>query len=186
MNDNLYTIISYYKFIKIENIFKHKNIFNKYTKDLDCRGIILIAPEGINLNLSMLTSQSKIFIKRLSILFKFLDNELKISYSNKHIFRKLKIKVKEEILTTRLQNQINLNENIGDYINPTKWDNFIKEPDVILVDTRNFYENEVGTFSNAVNPNARNFTELLIWLDKNILNKKNKKKKNCNVLYWRN
>tara|TARA_A100001011_G_scaffold185462_1_gene194178 strand:- start:2256 stop:3161 length:906 start_codon:yes stop_codon:yes gene_type:complete len=177
MNDNLYTIISYYKFIKIENIFKHKNIFNKYTKDLDCRGIILIAPEGINLNLSMLTSQSKIFIKRLSILFKFLDNELKISYSNKHIFRKLKIKVKEEILTTRLQNQINLNENIGDYINPTKWDNFIKEPDVILVDTRNFYENEVGTFSNAVNPNARNFTELLIWLDKNILNKKNKKKK---------
>ena len=177
MNDNLYAIISYYKFIKIENIFKFKNILNKYTKDLDIKGIILIAPEGINLNLSINTSQTKIFIKRLSALFNLTDNELKISYTNKHIFRKIKIKIKKEILTTRLQSQINLNEYIGDYIKPKEWDNFIKNPDVILVDTRNFYETEVGTFSNALNPNAKNFSELLNWLNKNMLNKENKKKK---------
>ena len=177
MNDKLYTIISYYKFIKIENVFKYKNILNKYTKDLNIKGIILLAPEGINLNLSINLSERKIFIKRLSTLFNISDNDLKISYYNKHIYRKLKIKIKKEILTTRLQNQINFNENIGKYIKPKEWDSFIKKPDVLLVDTRNFYENEVGSFSNALNPNAKNFTELLNWLNKNILNKENKKKK---------
>ena len=177
MNDNLYTIISYYKFIKIENVFKYKNILNKYIKDLNIKGIILLAPEGINLNLSICTSEDKILIKRLSALFNLTNNELKMSYYNKHIFRKIKIRIKKEILTTRLQNQINLNQNIGEYIKPKEWDNFIKNPDVILVDTRNFYENQVGSFSNALNPNAKNFTELLNWLNKNILNKANKKKK---------
>jgi len=177
MNDNLYTIISYYKFIKIENVFKYKNILYKYIKDLNIKGIILLAPEGINLNLSISTSESKIFIKRLSTLFNLSNNELKISYYSKHIFRKIKVKIKKEILTTRIQSQINISQKIGEYIKPEEWDNFIKNPNIILVDTRNFYENEVGSFSNALNPKAKNFTELLNWLNKNILNKENKKKK---------
>ena len=48
-----YTIISYYNFIKIKNLFKFKNILNKYTNDLDIKGIILIAPEGLNFSISI-------------------------------------------------------------------------------------------------------------------------------------
>ena len=58
-----------------------------------------------------------------------------------------------------------------------KWDNFIKRPDVVLIDTRNFYETEIGSFAEAINPKARNFTELLNWLKKNMLTDENKKKK---------
>ena len=47
----------------------------------------------------------------------------------------------------------------------------------MLIDTRNFYETEIGSFSEAINPKARNFTELLNWLSENMLTEKNRKKK---------
>lgn len=177
MNNKNYTILSYYNFIKIKNIFKYKNILYKSIKDLDVKGIILIAPEGINLNVSVYSAHYEVFINKLMFLFKLSDNDLKVSYSEKHIFRKMKIKIKREILTTRLQEHIDINENIGEYIRPADWDSFINDPNILLIDTRNFYETDIGTFNNSINPNARNFTELLDWLNKNILKKENKNKK---------
>ncbi|RPH06444.1 MAG: rhodanese-related sulfurtransferase [Alphaproteobacteria bacterium TMED194] len=177
MANKKYTIISYYNFIKIKNLFKFKNILNKFTNDLDVKGIILIAPEGLNLSISIYSSQYNLFIKRLNTLFKILYDDLKISYSNKHIFRKIKIKIKKEILTTRIQHQINIEKHVGEYVSPIEWDNFIKRPDVLLIDTRNFYETEIGSFIEAINPKAKNFTELLNWLNENMLTEENKKKK---------
>ena len=58
------------------------------------------------------------------------SNDLKISYSNKHIYRKIKIKIKKEILTTRLQNQINLDKEIGEYIK----ENENKDPKEVVID----------------------------------------------------
>ena len=69
MANKQYTIISYYNFIKIKNLFKFKNILNKFTNDLDIKGIILIAPEGLNFSISICSSKYKIFIKRLNTLF---------------------------------------------------------------------------------------------------------------------
>ncbi len=177
MANKQYTIISYYNFIKIKNLFKFKNILNKFTNDLNIKGIILIAPEGLNLSISICSSQYKIFIKRLNTLFKLLYDDLKVSYSNKHIFRKIKIKIKKEILTTRLQHQINIEKHVGKYVSPIEWDNFIKRQDVLLIDTRNFYETEIGSFADAINPKTQNFTELLNWLNENMLTEENKKKK---------
>ena len=177
MANKQYTIISYYNFIKIKNLFNFKNILNKFTNDLDIKGMILIASEGLNFSISIRSSQYNIFIKRFNTLFKLLYDDLKISYSNKHIFRKIKIKIKKEILTTRLQHQINIEKHLGEYVNPIEWDNFIKRPDVVLIDIRNFYETEIGSFPEAINPKVKNFTELLNWINENMLTKENKKKK---------
>ena len=135
MANKQFTIVSYYNFIKIKNLFKYKNIINKFTNDLDIKGIILIAPEGLNFSISIYSSEYSIFIKRLNTLFKILYDNLKISYSNKHIFRKIKIKIKNEILTTRLKHQINVKKHVGKYVSPIEWDNFIKRPDVVIIDT---------------------------------------------------
>ena len=75
-----------------------------------------------------------------------------------------------------MKNEINLNKEIGEYVKPKDWDNLINQPNVLLIDTRNFYETNIGTFNNSVNPKAKNFTELLNWLNKNILTNKNHKK----------
>ena len=68
-----------------------KNILNKFTNDLDIKGIILIAPEGLNFSISICSSQYNIYIKRLNTLFKLLYDDLKISYSNKHILFSAKL-----------------------------------------------------------------------------------------------
>ena len=124
---NKYTIISYYNFTEIKNIFKCKNFFNKAVKNLDLKGIILIAPEGVNLNVSIISAQKDLFLSSLSNFFSFSHNDLKLSYENEHIFRKIKIKIKREILTTRLNNEINPVKSVGEYIKPKDWDNFIRE-----------------------------------------------------------
>ena len=93
MDNKQYTIISYYNFIKIKNLFKFKNIINKFINDLDIKGIVLIASEGLNFSISISSSQCNIFIKRLNTLFELVHDDLKISFSNKHIYRKIKIKI---------------------------------------------------------------------------------------------
>ncbi len=169
--------ISIYKFISIKNVFKFKNILNKILKKYNLRGIILIAPEGLNMNVSIFSLEFENFLKDLAKLFEFSKNELKVSDCNAHIFRKLKIKIKREILSTR--NKVNILENnkIGKYISPQDWENFIKEEDVILVDTRNDYEIRVGTFKKSLNPQCRDFTEILNWISNNLLKENNIHKK---------
>ena len=177
MSTNKYTAISYYKFTRIKNIFKYKNIFNKILKGFDIKGIILLAPEGINISISIQSSQLNEFFSQLKYFLKIDKKQFKLSYSQKHIFRKMKIKIKKEILTTRKTNNINPKKNVGTYIKPEDWDNFINKPDILLIDTRNYYEASVGTFKNSLNPNSGSFSDILKWLEKNILLNKNKNKK---------
>ena len=175
--NNKYTIISYYKFTKIKNIFKYKNIIYNKFKDLDIKGIILLAPEGINISVSLLSSDLQYLIKALEETFNIEKKDLKVSFSNNHIFRKIKIKIKKEILTTRIAPQIKPEKLVGNYIKPEDWDSFIMDPEVLLIDTRNNYEVEVGTFKKALNPKCTNFTDILSWLDDNIINNTNYKYK---------
>ena len=53
---------------------------------------------------------------------------------------------------------------MGKYIEADEWNNFISDPNTILIDMRNNYEVEVGTFNKAINPKCKNFTDLLNWL----------------------
>ena len=66
-----YKTISLYKFIHIKDIFNFRNILNKILQNYDARGIILLAPEGINLNISIISNQSNGFLNDLKYLFSF-------------------------------------------------------------------------------------------------------------------
>tara|TARA_Y100001935_G_C17094896_1_gene403047 strand:+ start:40 stop:582 length:543 start_codon:yes stop_codon:yes gene_type:complete len=174
-----YVILSLYKFINIKNIFKEKNLLKRKLKDYDAKGTVILAPEGINLSLSFLRKHKKSLVeilKRFNI--SKIDNN-NLLYDEKHTFNKLKIKIKREILTTRhSKKNINPIEVVGNYIKPEEWDKFINQSDTVLIDTRNNFEVELGTFKNAINPKAKNFTEILNWLENCLLNKNiNKKKK---------
>ncbi len=103
--------------------------------------------------------------------------DLKISYSEKHIYRKTKVKIKREILTTRMSSKYISKSDVGKYVKPEEWNDFINNKDVVLIDTRNNYEVEVGTFNEALNPNCTNFTDILTWLKKNIVGNINYNKK---------
>ena len=54
---------------------------------------------------------------------------------------------------------IDPNQDVGTYVAPKDWNQLISDPDVVLVDTRNYYEYAIGTFKNAINPNTTTFRE---------------------------
>ncbi len=62
---------------------------------------------------------------------------------------------------------INFQTLMGKYIKTTEWDDFILQPDCLLIDTRNNYETNIGTFKNAISPNTDTFKQFPIWVQKN-------------------
>lgn len=63
---------------------------------------------------------------------------------------------------------------VGSYVKPNEWNALISDPEVILVDTRNDYEIEIGTFQNAVDPNTKTFREFPQWAKENLDPEKHK------------
>ena len=172
-----YTVLSLYKFFEIKKVFNFKNKINHIFNNIDVKGIILIAPEGININISVIDKDYKNIEIRLKEIVDFEKIDIKKSKGEKHIFRKFKIKIKKEILTTRNINKTNPLTQVGQYIEADEWNDFIGQSDTVLIDMRNNYEVEVGTFNNAINPKCNNFTDLLNWLSTDLMNIKNIKKK---------
>ena len=72
---------------------------------------------------------------------------------------------------------------VGTYVKPEDWNALISDPDVVLVDTRNDYEVEIGTFENAVDPKTKTFREFPAWAKDNL--DPRKAQKSGDVLYWR-
>ncbi len=173
MSKSSYIVLSLYKFFEIKKIFNFKNNINKIFSGIDVKGIILIAPEGININVSIKESEYEAVEKKLKKNFIYQDEDIKKNKEEKHIFRKFKIKIKKEILTTRNVKYTNPLNLVGKYIEADEWNSFISDPNTLLIDMRNNYEVEVGTFNQAINPECENFTDLLNWLKNDFINIKN-------------
>ena len=114
--------------------------------------------------------------KLISFLREILKKEikLKIHFHSSHPFLRLKIKIKKEIVKLGKAN-VKPDKTTGTFVKPSDWDKLLENPDVIKLDTRNFYESEIGTFENSVLTNTRNFTEFPKWIKKNHNLFKNKK-----------
>ncbi|MFP3442726.1 hypothetical protein R0K18_33820, partial [Pantoea sp. SIMBA_133] len=78
-----------------------------------------------------------------------------------------KVKLKKEIVTMGVDG-IDPKRIVGTYVDPKEWNNLISDPDVVLVDTRNQYEVEIGTFRNAVNPATDTFREFPEYVKQNL------------------
>jgi len=98
----------------------------------------------------------------------------KYSYSKFMPFFRLKVREKKEIVT--LRTKIADPENItGKKIKPEEWNDFISDKETILIDVRNNFEVEMGTFKNSINPNTKSFTEFKNYLINDLKGAKNKK-----------
>ena len=121
----------------------------------------------------MYTCKHEKTIKLPDNFYKYLNDELGIDLDNIKEssckfkpFGKMKVRLKEEIVTLRA-GPIDVNGTKGEYIEPENWDEFIKRDDVVLIDTRNNYETNLGTFEGAVDPDTRNFRDFPQWLEAN-------------------
>jgi len=128
-------------------------------------GTMIVAHEGINGTVAggdNAVAQLLGFIRSLP---GCADIEVKYSYADSIPFERMKVKVKREIVTLGVDGVDPVNQ-AGIYVEPQDWNALISDPDTILIDTRNYYECEIGTFSGAINPETRNFREFPEWFSR--------------------
>ncbi len=168
-----FTILTFYQFKKIDDILIIKNELADFCKFNKIKGTIIIAEEGINGTIAGLFESIKKFESHLLSLG-FANYNPKYSYSKFMPFFRLKVRNKKEIVTLRSKDADP--ENItGKKIRPKDWNNLISDKETILIDVRNNFEVEMGTFKNSINPNTKSFTEFKSYLKNNLNKAKDKK-----------
>ena len=173
MINSKFTILTFYQFKQIKDFLLLKSRIYDFCKFNKIKGTILIANEGINGTLAGLKKDiNNIF----SILKKhnFVNLNTKFSYSKFMPFQKLKVKIKKEIVTLRTRYS-DPEIQTGKHISFTEWNNIINDKKTILLDVRNDFEVQIGSFKGAINPKTKNFTEFKSYVKNNLNNSKDKK-----------
>lgn len=168
-----FTIITFYQFKKIDDIINIKNELVHFCKFNKIKGTIILAEEGINGTIAGLFESIKKFESHLLSLG-FANYNPKYSYSKFMPFIRLKIRNKKEIVTLRSKD-VDPENITGKKIKPQDWNNLISDKETILIDVRNNFEVEMGTFKNSINPNTKSFTEFKSYLKNNLNKSKDKK-----------
>lgn len=168
------TVAALYKFITLDDYQELKPSILNQLLALDLRGTLLLAQEGINGTISGEKTQLMRFIEWLQRDSRFSDLDYKLSFHNDQPFHRTKVKLKKEIVTMGVAD-IDPNKVVGTYVEASDWNNLISAPDTLLIDTRNDYEVNIGTFQNAVNPNTETFREFPDYVKENLDPTKHKK-----------
>ena len=174
----MFLTIAFYQFVSLENIDQLKAFILKFCQKNSIKGTILLASEGINGTVS--GDEKKIqkfidFIKEDSF-FKndFKNLEHKESWASKNPFYRMKVRLKKEIVALGVDG-ISPTKKVGEYVNPEDWNKLINDPNTIVIDTRNNYEVDIGTFKNSINPETETFREFPSYIDENLNNNETKK-----------
>ena len=168
-----FTILTFYQFKKIDDILIIKNELADFCKFNKIKGTIILAEEGINGTIAGLFESIKKFESHLLSLG-FANYNPKYSYSKFMPFFRLKVRNKKEIVTLRSKD-VDPENITGKKIKPKDWNNLISDKETILIDVRNNFEVEMGTFKNSINPNTKSFTEFKNYLKNDLKGAKNKK-----------
>lgn len=168
------TVIALYKFITLDDFEELKPEVLKQLLSLNIRGTLLLAKEGINGTISGEQATLMQFIEWLQSDSRFAELDYKVSHHDSQPFHRTKVKLKKEIVTMGVDN-IDPNKVVGTYVEADDWNALISDPETLLIDTRNDYEVNIGTFKNAVNPNTETFREFPEYVKENLDPEKHKK-----------
>lgn len=159
-------IVSFYSFTNIEEPEMLIPKILLVGKKKSVRGTILVAKEGFNGSISGTTETTDILLQEIIRITGATNVNIKTNYDDQHPFHKLKVKLKPEIIAMGI-GEMDIQNLKGDYIETSDWDKFITRNDVIVVDTRNDYEVEIGTFEGAINPLTETFKQFPKWAQSN-------------------
>ncbi len=169
-----YTISAMYKFIPLPNYQAIRQPLLDFMHENNIFGTILLAKEGINGTIAAKENNILALYDWLETL-PGLDNiSHKESYHEEIPFNRIKVKLKKEIVTMGVEDVDPLKV-VGTYVKPEQWNDLISDPEVLVIDTRNDYECQIGTFKNAINPNTKTFREFPEYVKNNLQNKKQQK-----------
>ncbi|MFC4993672.1 rhodanese-related sulfurtransferase [Rubritalea tangerina] len=168
MTDAPYQVLLYYLYTEIENPEAYRDAHRELCEGLGLKGRIIIGKEGINGTLSGLTADCQKYVEAMKADPLTSAMEFKIDPEQGHVFPKLSIKAREEIVTLGLgEEDFSPNECTGKYLEPTEWRDAIKDPNAVIIDARNDYEFDLGRFKGAIRPPLTAFKEFPEWIREN-------------------
>ena len=157
-----YTVAAFYQFAALPDFRELREPLRAICAELELKGSVLLAPEGINGTLAGSREGIDSLIEHLrdSPLFggRFDHLELKFSQSAQMPFQRLKVRLKKEIVTLGAR-EADPTQRVGIYVEPRDWNALIAAPDTLVIDTRNDFEVAMGTFDGAVDPGIKHFGE---------------------------
>lgn len=153
-----YIVATFYKFVALDDYVDRRQPLLQICQQHHIKGTILLAAEGINGTICGTRSSIDAVLAYITADPHFADLEHKESIAAKSPFDKLKVRLKQEIVTFGIPT-VNPIDTVGTYIKPQDWNELIANPEVLVIDTRNEYEVEIGTFKGAIDPHTSSFTQ---------------------------
>lgn len=169
-----WTVAALYKFVALTDLPELQAEIKAVCDENDICGTLLIAPEGINGTIAGQGNAINIIIDFLDKKAGVKQGELKYSSAQERPFRRIKVRLKKEIITMKAP-EADPTKRVGTYVTPENWNALIADPEVTLVDTRNTYETAVGIFEGAIDPKIETFTEFKDYVHNNMDPTKQKK-----------
>ena len=152
-------VVSFYQFLDLEDAKGLGESLQALCDQHDLLGTILVAGEGVNGTIA----GSR---EAIQSVFVWLEDALPLSESiearwtnaDEAPFRRMRVRLKKEIVTLG-RPDIKPQRSTGEHVSPVAWNKLIDDPDTLVIDTRNHYEIEVGTFAGAIDPATDSFRE---------------------------
>jgi len=161
-----YTIAAFYCFVALPNPAGLRAELCAAFSEQELCGTILIAGEGVN---GTVAGSAEMIDRLLAILAERVGldrSEVKFASADERPFGRLKLKVKRDVLPFR-KADVDATR-AGTYVQPREWNALLADPEVLLIDTRNHYEVEMGTFAGAVDPGIETFSDFATYVRENL------------------
>lgn len=169
-----YIVCALYKFVQLDDFEALRQPLLDVLHKHQIKGTLLLASEGINGTVTGSRAAIDALLAYLAQDPRLAGIDHKISYDDEQPFYRAKVKLKKEIVTMGVEG-IDPRRVVGTYVQPKDWNTLISSPDVLLVDTRNEYEVQIGTFKDAVNPNTKSFREFPAYVKQHLDPQKHRK-----------
>ncbi|MFT5169647.1 MAG: UPF0176 protein [Candidatus Omnitrophota bacterium] len=171
----MYEVILYYKFAEIDDTNKFMLTHKRKCVELGLLGRIYLSVQGVNGTVSGTPKQIKAYKSYVTSLEGFEDTEFKQDQCDEVPFKKLIVRVREEIVALKGSIKVDPGKKPGKYLAPHQWKEVLdSEEEITLLDVRNEYESDIGHFEGAICPEAENFFDFEKWLDEQKLSKDKK------------
>ena len=167
-------VAALYHFVRLSDFRELQAPLLARCEQYGIRGTILLAEEGINGTISGTRTGIDAVLAYLRSDARFATLEHKESFTEDKPFHRMKVKLKKEIVTMGVPSADPANI-VGTYLDAKEWNELISDPDVLVIDTRNQYEVDIGTFKNAISPHTNTFGEFPKYVETELADKKHKK-----------
>lgn len=169
-----FVVAAMYRFVRLDDYEALRAPLHRVMLDNQVKGTLLLAREGINGTIAGSRQGIDAVMAWLRADPRLAPIEVKESFADDNPFYRTKVKLKSEIVTMGVDD-IDPCHIVGTYVRPQDWNTLISDPDVLVIDTRNHYEYQIGTFERALNPETESFREFPEFVERNLDPAKHKK-----------